>query len=128
MLPAASTAPGRARATVRDALARWGLRHLTDPAEAITSELVANAVAASHEVAPGGTAPAAIALSITVEREELRIRVWDPAPAPPPRDYEPGTWDENGRGLMIVAMLSQRWDWCRTADGGKYVWAALSLA
>jgi anti-sigma regulatory factor (Ser/Thr protein kinase) len=88
---------------------------------------VANAVAASSGVAPGGTAPAPIALSITVERGELHIRVWDPDPAPPPRDYEPGTWDETGRGLMIVAALSQRWD-CYPADGGKHVWAAISLA
>jgi len=127
-LDAAATAPGRARATVRDALAQWGLRHLTDPAEAIASELVTNAVAASREAVPIGAAPAHITLSIIVERAELHIRVWDPDPAPPPRDYEPGTWDETGRGLMIVAALSERWDWCPTADRGKYVWAALSLA
>jgi len=127
-LDAAVTAPRCARTTVRAILAQWGLGHLTDPAEAITSELVANAVAASSEVAPGGATPASIALSITVQREELHIGVWDPDPAPPPRDYEPGTWDENGRGLMIVTALSQRWDWYPTARGGKYVWAALSLA
>jgi len=126
-LDAAVTAPGCARAAVRDALAQWGLRHLTDPAEAITSELVANAVAASGEVAPGGAASAHIALSITVQPGELHIRVWDCDPIPPPRDYESGTWDETGRGLMIVTALSRRWDWCPAADGGKWVWAALSL-
>ena len=127
VLGAVGTAPGCARATLRDALAQWGLRHLTDHAEAITSELVANAVAASSKAAPGDAAPAPIILWITVRRGELCIRVWDPDPTPPPRDYVPVTWDENGRGLMIVKALSHRWDWYPTPNGGKYVWAALNL-
>jgi len=127
VLPATVTAPGRARAALRDALAQWGLRHLTDLAEAIASELVTNAVAASGETAPGNAAPAPLTLRITVQHGELRIRVWDPDPVPPPRDHQPGTWDENGRGLMIVKALSRRWDWDPAEDGGKYVWAALSL-
>jgi anti-sigma regulatory factor (Ser/Thr protein kinase) len=132
VLPAAGTAPGRARATLRDALARWGLSHLSDSAEAITSELVTNAVAASGPAGdtgagPGDPTPALITVWITVQGGELCIHVWDADPVPPPRDYEPGTWDENGRGLMIVKALSQRWDWYPTDDGGKYVWAALSL-
>ena len=90
-LPAASTAPGCARATLRDTLAQWGLDHLTDPAEAITSELVANAVTASsrtasNSAAPGDATPAPVTLWITVHLAELRIRVWDPDPVPPPRD------------------------------------------
>jgi len=44
-----------------------------------------------------------------------------------PRDHQPGSWDENGRGLMIVKALSRRWDWDPAEDGGKYVWALLSL-
>jgi anti-sigma regulatory factor (Ser/Thr protein kinase) len=95
--------------------------------EAVISELVANAVAASSQAAPPGAAPAPVTLWITVQRGELCIRVWDPDPTPPPRDYVPGTWDENGRGLLIVKALSHRWDWY-PAEGGKYVWAALSLS
>jgi len=127
VLPATITAPGCARATLRDALAQWGLDHLTEPAEAIASELVTNAVTASASVAPADATPAPITLWITAAPGELRIRVWDPDPIPPPRDYEPGTWDENGRGLMIVKALSQRWDWDPAEDGGKYVWAAVRI-
>jgi len=127
VLPATAAAPGCARAALRDALAQWGLRHLTDPAEAVASELVANAVTASAQAAPGDAPPAPVTLRITVQPGELHISVWDPDPVPPPRDHRPGTWDENGRGLMIVKALSRRWDWDPTEDGGKYVWATLSL-
>jgi anti-sigma regulatory factor (Ser/Thr protein kinase) len=126
ILDAADTAPSRARATLRDTLAQWGLRHLAPDAAAITSELVANAVAASRLVA-GGDAPARITLWMAVQDEELCLRVWDPDPVPPPRDHTPDTWDESGRGLMIVQALSHHWDWHPAANSGKYVRAFLSL-
>jgi anti-sigma regulatory factor (Ser/Thr protein kinase) len=124
-LSAVSTAAGRARATVRAALAEWDLAALTDDAEAITSELVANAITASEQAAPVGTMPAPVWLTITVTTE-LFIDVWDPCPDPPPADYVPGTWDEYGRGLLIVNALSHRWGWCHPNGHGKVVWAALS--
>jgi anti-sigma regulatory factor (Ser/Thr protein kinase) len=121
------TAPACARATVRDALAQWRLRHLTDDAEAITSEIVANAIAASKRAAPPGTAPAAVTLWLTVRDAELCIRVQDPDPAPPPRPRRPPDDDaEHGRGLLIVDALASRWGWYPAATGGKYVWAALT--
>jgi anti-sigma regulatory factor (Ser/Thr protein kinase) len=124
-LSAVSTAAGRARATVRAALAEWDLAALTDDAEAITSELVANAIAASQQAAPAGTMPAPVWLTITVTTE-LFIDVWDPCPDPPPTDYVPGTWDEYGRGLLIINTLCHRWGWCHPNGHGKVVWAALS--
>ena len=34
-----------------------------------------------------------------------------------------GQDDETGRGLMLVAAISERWDWSPTPDtGGKTVW------
>lgn len=45
---ALKTAPGSARAFVKDALAFWGLTAVADEAEAVTGELVANAVNASR--------------------------------------------------------------------------------
>ncbi|MEV2212188.1 SpoIIE family protein phosphatase [Streptomyces sp. NPDC050997] len=36
------------------------------------------------------------------------------------------TWDEGGRGLLLVAQLTQRWGSRHTADG-KTIWAEISL-
>lgn len=127
VLDPVKTAPARARTTLRDALARWELHHLVPDAEAVTSELVANAVAASCLAAPSDAAPAPITLCLAVQDQELCIRVWDPDPVPPPPDHVPDPWDESGRGLMIVRALSHRWDWHPTINGGKYVRAFLSL-
>ena len=123
------TAPRCARATLIESLTLWGLRHLSDDGEAITSELVANAVTASITGAQArGTEPSPVVLWIAVRSQELCIRVWDPDPTPPPRDRpSPGDDAEHGRGLVIVAALSQRWGWHHGPTGGKYVWATLPI-
>jgi anti-sigma regulatory factor (Ser/Thr protein kinase) len=121
------TAPRRARAAVTETLTAWGMSHLTDDAIQITSELVANAVAASTRAAPEGTEPAPVTLTISSIPGELCIRVWDPDPTPLPRTrQDPGTWTERGRGLLIVEELSTRWGWY-PGHAGKYVWSALPL-
>jgi hypothetical protein len=52
------------------------------------------------------------------------IQVWDALPAAPaPRPHAIDS--ETGRGLEIVALLSDRWGFYHPADGGKAVWAAL---
>lgn len=127
VLGAVETAPGCARASLRDCLAQWGLRHLTDDAEAIASELVTNAIAASNATALRGGPPSPVTFWLGVQHGELCIRVWDPDPTPPPRDHASALADENGRGLLIVTALSHRWDWYPTANGGKFVWAALMI-
>ena len=127
--PVTSSA-GCARSTVHEALTAWGLARLAEPAEAITSELVANAVHASTDKAPPGTPPRQVTLRITVERGhgELCMRVWDPDPTPPPPDPAlPDDDAESGRGLFIVAALSSRWGWHPAPNGGKFVWSALTL-
>ncbi len=129
MLDPDNTAPRHARAATRTSLALWNLPHLTDDAEAITSELVANAAAASRSAAAPGTTPATITLWLTVQDGELLIRVSDPDPAPPPHDPPAtGPDDESGRGLMIVTALATWWDWTPAPNGGKYVRAALATS
>ena len=53
-----STAPRCARGTLHEALTRWGLDDLSEPGQAITSELVTNAIAASIEKPPKAPNPA----------------------------------------------------------------------
>jgi hypothetical protein len=58
-LAALPTAPGCARGHVRTVAHEWGLRHLADTAELLTSELVTNAVQASQR--PGARADLTVA-------------------------------------------------------------------
>jgi len=127
VLGAIGTAPATARATLRECLSQWKLAHLEDDAQQILSELVANAVTASTDAAPEGQEPAAITVKIAVERDELRLQAWDPDPLPPPLDYLPGTWDENGRGLLIVKALAHHWGTTPGTNGGKHVFATCAL-
>jgi anti-sigma regulatory factor (Ser/Thr protein kinase) len=130
MLGPVDTAAADARATLRLSLKVWGLPHLTEPAQAIASELVANAITTSRAKAPPGTEPHHVTFRLTVEADdgELCIRVWDPDPTPPPHDQPlPGDDTESGRGLFIVNALSTRWGWHPAPNGGKFVWSALSL-
>jgi len=125
LLDATDQAAAEARATTRHALHQWGLGHLADDAEHIASEIVANAADASRRHAPAGTRAAPITLQITADDSEVTARVWDPDPIPPPAGYTPGTWDEHGRGLLIVAALAHQWGYTPAPNGGKYVHATL---
>jgi anti-sigma regulatory factor (Ser/Thr protein kinase) len=125
-LRAEPAAARRARRLTRDTLARWHLHHLADDAEAIASELIANAL--NVATTPRGTLPAII-LAIHRRPDELRISVWDNGPGHP-RPAEPAPDDETGRGLAIIDHLTGRnWGWWPTPiSAGKVVWAALAAA
>jgi anti-sigma regulatory factor (Ser/Thr protein kinase) len=125
-LTAEPAAAGRARRLTRDALARWQLHHLADDAQAVASELIANAVTAAQ---PPRAALPAIIYTIHRRPGELRIIVWDNGPGKP-KCAEPDPDAETGRGLAIVdALTGRNWGWWPTPiSGGKVVWAALPAA
>lgn len=116
-LGAVTTAPGCARAWSRQILWEWRLAGLSDTTEVIVSELTTNAVLASRrEGRP------CIRLILTLDEGELAILVRDYCSgSPQPRD--PGTDDEDGRGLLLVQAMSSRTGWYPADDGtpGKVV-------
>jgi anti-sigma regulatory factor (Ser/Thr protein kinase) len=118
-------AAARARRLTRETLGRWRMDALADDAQAVASELASNAIAAA--VAPCANLPAII-FALHRRPAEVRIIVWDNGPGRP-RPAEPGTDDENGRGLAIVdALTGRNWGWWHTpCSGGKVIWAALPV-
>ena len=107
-----------ARGRVRAALLTSGLGELADDAEAIVSELVANAV--RH-----AASPADVAL-ITAGRA-LMIITGDASPVPPAMSAARED-AESGRSLAIVyAVTGGRWGWWKFS-AGKLVWASLRFA
>ena len=103
-------------------LHEWGLRDIADDAALIVSELITNAADAS--AALPGHPP--ITLRLLASERSLIIEAWDHSP----RDPEPGEADaeaECGRGLTVVAALSDRWGWERTGQHRKVVWAELAV-
>jgi anti-sigma regulatory factor (Ser/Thr protein kinase) len=121
-LAALATAPACARGHIRAVAREWGLAHLADTAELVTSEMVTNAVQASERLRTARTP--VVRLWVTSDRESLVLRVWDASPGMPVRQ-EAGTGDDSGRGLMIIDALSTGWGSYPEA-GGKIVWATIS--
>jgi hypothetical protein len=92
-------------------------------------ELVTNAIKATH----GRDRLPPVRLHLCSDKERLLIEVWDADPRPPaPARLEeeglPALADEGGRGLFLVAALSQQWNWYPSREsGGKVVWCELQL-
>lgn len=126
------TAASAARAHVRSTLTTWGMDHLADAAEAIVSELVANAVNASSDDRgqPAYRDGRILLLCVRLHADGARLRaeVWDQAPGVPARK-EVGPDSESGRGLALVGDLASAWGWHPARrQQGKCVWAEIPAA
>ena len=65
-------------------------------------------------------------LWLLADQARVVILVWDASPLPPvPVSTQRDT--ENGRGLLLVDTLSERWGYLPAANGGKFVWAIVAL-
>lgn len=116
--------PGRssvrlARIAVRTWLAEYGLQEQAEIAELLVSELAANAVLHAR---------GRYRLTLSLESGRLRCTVADEGPDLP---ETPGACtdsdSENGRGLLLVDALADRWGSGRVEDGvGKEVWFELA--
>ena len=110
-------AAAEARGQVRAAIRAWDVPVDQDVAVLLTSELVTNAI--GHEV--GET----IVLAITCSFGQLRVDVHDTSHTLPVLVDTPVD-AEAGRGLMLVATLSDEWGFYRT-PAGKAVYFTLTF-
>ncbi|MFE7180865.1 SpoIIE family protein phosphatase [Streptomyces erythrochromogenes] len=106
----------QARRKTTDQLAEWGLEEASFVTELLVSELVTNAIRY-------GEPP--IQLRLIHEKDTLICEVSD-ASSTAPHMRRARTFDEGGRGLLLVAQLAQRWG-TRHAPVGKTIWAEQSL-
>ena len=114
--PADPADVSRARELTAQQLGRWGLEDIAFTAEIVVSELVTNAIR---------YADGPIRLRLILE-DSLIIEAADRSNTFP-RLRRARTYDEGGRGLMMVAQLSRRWG-ARAGDTGKIVWAEQPLS
>ena len=112
-LAAEPASAARARDFVRLHLVALHPGDLVDDVRLVVSELATNAVVHA------GT-PFAVTLSSVDECIHLVLR--DGSPSIPVRST-PDLMDMNGRGLMLVELLSQEWGVTIDHDGVKSVWA-----
>lgn len=117
----------RTRSFLRSTLTGWQLQDLVDDATTIAAELVANAV--THALQPPAEPPLPPKPSawIALVRMDHAVvcAVADPSPALPTM-ADPEPFAESGRGLHIVAELSETWGHSRPEAAGKTVWARLA--
>ncbi|MGW1563011.1 SpoIIE family protein phosphatase [Streptomyces sp. NPDC002144] len=105
-----------ARRLVAAQLMAWGLDEASFVTELLVSELVTNAI--RHAVPP-------IRLRLIHDRH-LICEVSD-ASHTAPHLRRARTYDEGGRGLLLVAQLTRGWG-ARYSDTGKTIWAEQALA
>ncbi|MFJ6217069.1 SpoIIE family protein phosphatase [Streptomyces sp. NPDC092296] len=106
---------GRARTLATEQLAAWGLADTAFTTELVVSELVTNAIRHAHGP-----------IRLRLIRDRSLICEVSDAGHTSPNLRRARTTDEGGRGLFLVAQLSQRWGTRYTPDG-KVIWTEQPL-
>ncbi|MFG2328127.1 SpoIIE family protein phosphatase [Streptomyces sp. NPDC048604] len=114
-LPSDPAAVSGARRFTADTLGSWGLDELSFTTELIVSELVTNAIRY-------GKPPVHLRLVLD---SALTCEVFD-ANSTAPHMRRARTFDEGGRGLLLVAQCAERWG-TRHGREGKTIWAEQAL-
>ncbi|MEV7676289.1 SpoIIE family protein phosphatase [Streptomyces sp. NPDC088752] len=114
-LPSDPAAVSGARRFASDVLATWRLEDLSFTTELVVSELVTNAIRY-------GKSPVHLRLIL---QSTLTCEVSD-ASSTAPHLRRARTFDEGGRGLLLVAQCAERWG-TRHGREGKVIWAEQAL-
>jgi PAS domain S-box-containing protein len=114
-LPADPSVVADARTRAARQLADWGLEDISYTTELLVSELVTNAIRHAHEP---------VQLRIILDGV-LSCEVFDGSSSAP-QLRRADRYDEDGRGLMLVAQLAERWG-TRHTGTGKIIWAQQPL-
>ncbi len=114
-VPSDPAAVGEVRASVTRQLTEWGLDDLVFTTELILSELVTNAIRY-------GNGPIEVRM---LRDRSLICEVFDGSNTSPHLRYAAST-DEGGRGLFLVAQLTERWG-TRYTPAGKVIWTEQPL-
>ncbi|MFJ8137556.1 SpoIIE family protein phosphatase [Streptomyces sp. NPDC096013] len=104
-----------ARQSATEQLAAWGLDEAAFVTELVVSELVTNAIRY-------GEPP----IQLRLIRDRALICEVSDASSTSPHLRRAHAYDEGGRGLLLVAQLTQRWG-SRQTGGGKTIWAEQPL-
>ncbi|WP_128431088.1 SpoIIE family protein phosphatase [Streptomyces cyaneus] len=114
-LPIDPAVVSRAREAVTGRLAAWGLDDLAFTTELIASELVTNAI--RHAIGP---------VQLRLLRDRALICEVSDGSSTSPRLRRAQSTDEGGRGLFLVAQLTERWG-TRYTPNGKIIWTEQPL-
>ncbi len=115
-LPPTPRSAGDARRFVRSVLAESGRTSQSDAAVLAVSELVTNAVLHAHTE---------VELAVVLDSDSVRIEVRDDNPVlPAARSYDDHA--TTGRGLELVASVTDSHGVESLGDAGKVVWCCLS--
>ncbi|MFD0502374.1 SpoIIE family protein phosphatase [Streptomyces chiangmaiensis] len=114
-IPADPECVAQARTLAVEQLEAWRLPALTFVTELVVSELVTNAIRY-------GTPP----IQLRLVRDTALICEVSDSSNTAPHLRRARTFDEGGRGLLLVAQLTQRWG-TRHSKGGKTIWCEQAL-
>jgi anti-sigma regulatory factor (Ser/Thr protein kinase) len=107
---------GHVRRIVSAQLRRWHLDALIDPVTLGVTELLANV---HRHASPSKRCTVELCVLVN----QLTVSVYDDDPRLP-RIRTAGNWETCGRGLALIAALSESWG-MRPEGGGKVVWFTL---
>jgi hypothetical protein len=108
-------------------LRRWGAAERQDDVAVVVSELVTNALRHALPAPAAGSVRWPVQVGLAWPMSGLLCAVSDPSDLlPVPRTADP--LDETGRGLHVVASLSDEWGCSEPGPMGKIVWARFVTA
>jgi Histidine kinase-like ATPase domain len=108
-------------------LRQWGVDDRLDDIVIVVSELLTNAIRHAVPATSGRRLRSPIRLDLLQSGPCVLCLVADPSDLPPV-PQEAGCLAEAGRGLQIIAALSDQWGFTEPGELGKVVWAMFSTS